>query len=81
MPDSPDATPDANADSSPAANTESSEGGPAVDDVKAKFREALARKQGQQGDGVGGTGPGGSKIHEAHNRAGAKRQFRRKSGG
>ncbi|MGX7680534.1 DUF5302 domain-containing protein [Jatrophihabitans sp. DSM 45814] len=53
----------------------------AVDDVKARFREALAKKQGQQADGVGSTGPAGSKIHEAHNRAGAKRQFRRKSGG
>ncbi|MDQ1716065.1 MAG: hypothetical protein QOH56_2161 [Pseudonocardiales bacterium] len=54
---------------------------PPAEDVKARFREALARKQGQQADGVGGSGPAGSKIHEAHNRAGAKRQFRRKSGG
>jgi hypothetical protein len=81
MPDSPDPTPEATADSRPAATTEPSEAAPAVDDVKAKFREALARKQGQHGDGVGGSGPSGSKIHEAHNRAGAKRQFRRKSGG
>ncbi|CAN5665563.1 hypothetical protein BH10ACT8_BH10ACT8_29700 [soil metagenome] len=50
-------------------------------DVKARFREALARKQGLHAEGVGGSGPSGSKIHEAHNRAGAKRQFRRKSGG
>jgi hypothetical protein len=82
MPDSPDASPDAAADSNPVASPEPSDAAPAADDdVKAKFREALARKQGQQADGVGGSGPGGSKIHEAHNRAGAKRQFRRKSGG
>jgi len=50
-------------------------------DVKAKFREALERKRGQQADGVGAGGPNSSKIHDVHSRAGAKRQFRRKSGG
>jgi hypothetical protein len=65
-----------------AAQTQPPEAAPApAEDVKARFREALARKQGQHADGVGGSGPAGSKIHEAHNRAGAKRQFRRKSGG
>jgi len=52
-----------------------------TDDVKAQFREALARKKNQLGQAHGGSGPAGSKIHESHNRAGAKRQFRRKSGG
>jgi hypothetical protein len=51
------------------------------EDVKAQFREALARKQGHHTDGVGGSGPAGPKIHEAHGKANAKRQFRRKSGG
>ncbi|UQX87319.1 DUF5302 domain-containing protein [Jatrophihabitans telluris] len=50
-------------------------------DPKAAFREALARKQQQHADGVGSTGPASSKIHEAHGPVGAKRQFRRKSGG
>ena len=69
-------------DSKAGPDPKAEESAPApAEDVKAQFREALARKQGQRGDGVGGTGPAGSKINEAHNRAGAKRQFRRKSGG
>ncbi|MCW2523231.1 MAG: hypothetical protein JWO63_1566 [Frankiales bacterium] len=82
MPDPSEASSGSKASSDEAAPVEGVE--PAAsggEDVKAKFREALARKQGQRADGVGGNGPGGSKIHEAHNRAGAKRQFRRKSGG
>jgi Family of unknown function (DUF5302) len=52
------------------------------DDVKRKFREALARKQGaRHGSGAGGTGPDQSKIHGTHGRAGGSREFRRKSGG
>jgi hypothetical protein len=50
-------------------------------DLKEQFRQALARKKGQHADGVGGTGPDANKIHDVHGRAGAKRQFRRKSGG
>jgi hypothetical protein len=54
---------------------------PGEDDVKRKFREALARKQGGGGGGRGGgTGPDQSKIHGAHGRAGGAREFRRKSG-
>jgi uncharacterized protein DUF5302 len=49
-------------------------------DVKAQFLEALQRKQQHHADGVAGSGPTGSKIHEAHDRAATKRQFRRKSG-
>jgi hypothetical protein len=57
--------------------------GPAADpaDVKARFRDALQRKQSQHADGVGGGGPNASKIRDVHTRAGGKRQFRRKSGG
>ncbi len=54
----------------------------AEDDVKAKFREALARKRGAQQDGSGGgSGSGRSKIHGAHGPAASQRSFRRKSGG
>lgn len=55
---------------------------PDEDEVKRKFREALARKQGVRGGaGAAGTGPDHSKIHGAHGRAGGPREFRRKSGG
>ncbi|HEY5836618.1 DUF5302 domain-containing protein [Streptomyces sp.] len=55
---------------------------PAEDEVKRKFREALARKQGARGGSRnGGGGPDQSKIHGAHGRAGGPREFRRKSGG
>jgi hypothetical protein len=57
------------------------QGEPEAEDLKAQFRDALERKKGQQADGVAGPGGRGGKINEAHNRAGAKRQFRRKSGG
>ncbi|HEX4729383.1 MAG TPA: DUF5302 domain-containing protein [Jatrophihabitans sp.] len=50
-------------------------------DLKEQFRQALARKKGQHADGVSGSGPDANKIHDVHGRAGAKRQFRRKSGG
>jgi hypothetical protein len=54
---------------------------PPEDEVKAKFREALARKQGgRSGGGTSGSGPDQSKIHGAHGRAGGAREFRRKSG-
>ena len=51
-------------------------------DPKAKFREALERKRGQQAsqnESAGGRGD--SKIHGEHGAAGGKRTFRRKSGG
>ncbi|HEX2905035.1 MAG TPA: DUF5302 domain-containing protein [Jatrophihabitans sp.] len=49
-------------------------------ELKDRFREALERKKQQHADGVGGPNGQNSKIHEAHGRAGGKRQFRRKSG-
>lgn len=52
-----------------------------ADEVKRKFREALARKKGaQRGGGAGAAGPDSSKIHGSHGRAGGPREFRRKSG-
>lgn len=51
------------------------------DDVKRKFREALARKRGPQVEGGQGHHPGDpSKIHGTHGRSGGARNFRRKSG-
>ena len=53
----------------------------AEDDVKRKFREALARKQGANAGAGGAKGAAGSKIHGAHGPAASQRSFRRKSGG
>jgi len=50
------------------------------DDLKSQFREALERKREQQQDGGNGSGGRDTKIHGAHGKAAAKRQFRRKSG-
>jgi hypothetical protein len=51
------------------------------DDLKRKFREALARKRGQHGDKASAEdGKESSKIHGAHGPAARRREFRRKSG-
>lgn len=68
----------------PEAAQEAPEAAPrsAEDDVKRKFREALARKRGAKTDGTGeGGAPDASKIHGAHGPAASQRSFRRKSGG
>ena len=70
--------PDPSAPTGPEAE-DGTPAGPA--DVKARFRDALERKKSQHADGVGGHGPNAAKIGDVHGRAGAKRQFRRKSGG
>ena len=49
------------------------------DEMKAKFREALERKQAHAGRESAGEGEG--KVHDAHGPAAAQRMFRRKSGG
>jgi len=51
----------------------------ASEDVKRKFREALERKKQQSQDRPAHL-EGESAVHEAHNKAGGKREFRRKSG-
>ncbi|MEU4212354.1 DUF5302 domain-containing protein [Streptomyces sp. NPDC026206] len=62
-----------------AVNGESA-GGP-EDEVKRKFREALARKQGKSADGgANGQNRDGSKVHGTHGKVGGQRNFRRKSG-
>ena len=53
---------------------------PSSDAAKDKFREALERKRGQQ-HASNSAAHNESKIHGAHDKATAKRQFRRKAGG
>jgi Family of unknown function (DUF5302) len=51
------------------------------DEVKTKFRDALARKRGQQAArAADADGKDGSKIHGTHGSASTQRTFRRKSG-
>ncbi len=49
------------------------------EDVKARFREALERKQAKNRMGEGHA-DARSKVHDAHGPAAGRRQFRRKSG-
>jgi len=65
MPDTPDTTED---------ETEAP-----AEDVKARFREALERKQAKNRMGEEHA-DARSKVHDAHGPAASKRQFRRKSG-
>lgn len=51
-----------------------------VEQTKDKFREALERKRNKQ-HATNGAAQNDSKVHGEHGRAGAKRTFRRKSGG
>jgi hypothetical protein len=51
-------------------------------DLKAKFREALARKRGAQADAAAqAASTDGSKVRGGHGPASSQRTFRRKSGG
>ncbi|MFE9880336.1 DUF5302 domain-containing protein [Streptomyces sp. NPDC005784] len=52
------------------------------DELKRKFREALARKRGVQADAADlAANTNRSKVHGAHGPAASQRSFRRKSGG
>ncbi|MDH6628813.1 hypothetical protein M2271_006648 [Streptomyces sp. LBL] len=52
------------------------------DDLKRKFREALARKRGAQADAADlAANVDASKVRGAHGPAASRRSFRRKSGG
>lgn len=53
---------------------------PETDPAKDRFRSALERKR-QQQHANNGAAHNDSKVHAEHGRAGAKRTFRRKSGG
>lgn len=50
------------------------------EETKAKFREALERKNAHAGREASADGEG-SKIHDAHGPATTQRMFRRKAGG
>ena len=76
-----EATPEAAA--SPAGNADAAAGEPGqgdLDETKRKFREALERKHQAHNEGQGNAGRDGGKINGAHGPAGARRNFRRKSG-
>lgn len=62
-----------------AETPESTEPAEDQDDVRARFREALERKNHQAQAGAAHR-DSASKVHEAHGPAAAKRSFRRKSG-
>jgi len=72
-----EAGPDSAADAEPAADAEAK---PEIDDVKAKFREALDRKRQHHDEGQGKGGHESGKVSGAHGPAASRRSFRRKSG-
>ena len=53
---------------------------PDIDDVKAKFREALDRKRQVHAEGQGKGAHESGKVSGAHGPAASRRNFRRKSG-
>jgi uncharacterized protein DUF5302 len=59
---------------------ETTPNGSESEDVRARFRAALDRKQAKAKAGEGHA-DSSSKIHEAHGPAAGRRTFRRKSGG
>jgi hypothetical protein len=65
--------------SEPADTQESGDGAAPQDDVRARFREALERKQ-AKAKARESHADGSSKIHDAHGPAAGRRVFRRKSG-
>jgi hypothetical protein len=82
-----DATTKPAAEATPVAATEDSapatsqdEVKPAIDDVKARFREALDRKREVHAEGQGKGGYEAGKVNGAHGPAASRRSFRRKSG-
>jgi hypothetical protein len=77
----PGATVKQEATAKPAADEAAEDGAkPDIDDVKAKFREALDRKRQVHAEGQGkGTHESG-KVSGAHGPAASRRNFRRKSG-
>jgi hypothetical protein len=60
--------------------TSQDEDKPAIDDVKAKFREALDRKRQVHAEGQGKGGHEAGKVNGAHGPAASRRSCRRKSG-
>ena len=74
------ATPEAAATPETADSPAPDEAKPDIDDVKAKFREALDRKRQHHDDGQGKGGHESGKVSGAHGPAASRRNFRRKSG-
>ena len=80
---SADATPAAadSASAAPSADDAAEDAGkPDIDDVKAKFREALDRKRQVHAEGQGKGAHEAGKVNGAHGPAASRRSFRRKSG-
>ena len=80
---SADATPAAadSASAAPSADDAAEDAGkPDIDDVKAKFREALDRKRQVHAEGQGKGAHEAGKVSGAHGPAASRRNFRRKSG-
>jgi hypothetical protein len=80
---SADATPAAadSASAPPSADDAAEDAGkPDIDDVKAKFREALDRKRQVHAEGQGKGAHEAGKVSGAHGPAASRRNFRRKSG-
>ena len=72
---------EAAADGKPeAAADDTTEAKPDIDDVKAKFREALDRKRQVHAEGQGKGAHEAGKVSGAHGPAASRRNFRRKSG-
>lgn len=67
-------------ESTPAPDDATPEAAPETD-VKARFREALARKNAKHHASAAAGETGDSKVHSAHGPASQTKQFRRKSGG
>jgi len=61
-------------------DTHEDNGKPELDDVKAKFREALDRKRQAHAEGQGKGAHESGKVNGAHGPAASRRNFRRKSG-
>ena len=81
--DAADAKAEAKADAAtePAADdTHEEDAKPDIDDVKAKFREALDRKRQVHAEGQGKGAHEAGKVNGAHGPAASRRSFRRKSG-
>jgi Family of unknown function (DUF5302) len=74
-----DATPDAAAGQAAGGTAEDADK-PDIDDVKAKFREALDRKRQVHAEGQGKGAHEAGKVSGAHGPAASRRSFRRKSG-
>jgi hypothetical protein len=70
-------------DATPAGDAQADTEGevkPDLDDVKAKFREALDRKRQVHAEGQGKGSHEAGKVSGAHGPAASRRSFRRKSG-